>query len=79
MRGPSEVRNRISPRSPNPYVIASVYAWCGDRDGALGWLEKAIAEHDDDLVTLKVDPLFRSIRGDPRYLAMIRKMNFPPD
>jgi hypothetical protein len=32
---------------------------------------------DDGLPWLKIDPGLRSLRGDPRYKALLRKMNLP--
>jgi len=57
------------------YQIAAVHAWRGERDLAFEWLERPYRRHDGGLVDLKFDPLLRSLRGDPRYIALLRKMN----
>ena len=61
------------------YQIAQVYAWRGETDRALEWLERARAQRDGGLTLLKVDPLLRSLRADPRYQALLKKMNLLAD
>jgi TolB-like protein/lipoprotein NlpI len=57
------------------YQIAQVYAWRGDKDHAFAWLETAYAQHDGGLFDTKVDPLLRTLHGDERYTALLRKIN----
>ncbi len=59
------------------YQIAEVYAWRGEKDQALEWLERAYRQQDGGLVDLKGDLQLASLHSDPRYVAMIRKLNFP--
>ncbi len=54
------------------YQIAQVYAWRGEKDRAFEWLERARAQRDAGLTILKVDPLVRGLRGDPRSRASPR-------
>ena len=61
----------------NPYRIAEVYAWRGDRDRAMSWLDRAYTQHDRLLRFIKFNPLFRPLREDPRYSALLRKMGLP--
>jgi len=37
-------------------------------------LEKAYAQHSPELVSLKVDPRFDGIRGDPRFQDLLRRV-----
>jgi hypothetical protein len=39
------------------------------------WLERAYAQHDGGLAGVKVDPLLKRLRPDPRYKAFLRKMH----
>jgi TolB-like protein/tetratricopeptide (TPR) repeat protein len=55
--------------------IAEVFGHRADRDAAFEWLERAYAQRDAGLRWLKVDPLFDGLRGDPRYEALLRRMN----
>jgi TolB-like protein/cytochrome c-type biogenesis protein CcmH/NrfG len=57
------------------YQIAEVYAWWGDKANAFQWLDRAYVQHDGGLALVKVDPLLKRLRPDPRYKALVRKMN----
>ena len=59
------------------WLIAGVYAWRGETDQAFERLERAYEQRDVGLTWLKIDFDFRSLRGDPRYKALLRKMNLP--
>jgi TolB-like protein/cytochrome c-type biogenesis protein CcmH/NrfG len=57
------------------YQIGEVYAWWGDKDAAFHWLERAEQQRDGGMTLLKVDLFLKSLHGDPRYSALLRKMN----
>ena len=61
----------------SPYGIAGVYAWRGEKDKAFEWAERAYVERDMAITWLKIDTDFRSLRGDARYRALVRKMKLP--
>jgi serine/threonine protein kinase len=67
---------RHRPVSPNLFVNA--YLGLGDKNMALTWLEKGYEEHDPLMVYLKVGPGMDSIHSEPRFQAVLRRMNFPP-
>ena len=58
-------------------AIAYVYAFRKQSDEAFQWLDRAYAEHDDGLVMTKVDPLLKNLHNDPRYTALLKKLNLP--
>jgi TolB-like protein/Tfp pilus assembly protein PilF len=58
-------------------AIAKVYAFRGERDKALEWLNRAYEQRDEDLYFIAGDPLLRNLERDPRYVAFLKKMNFP--
>ncbi len=60
------------------YTYAEVAAQWGDKEGALGWLDKAVAAHDPMLSNLLSDPLLDPISGEARFKAVVRQMNLPP-
>ena len=60
------------------YKLASLYALLGEKEQALGWLEKAYAGHDDLMYGIKVNPQLDSLRSDPRFQDLLHRMNFPP-
>ena len=59
-----------------PYWRGVVYTGLGKKDEAFALLEKASEEHDGSMVFLKVDPVFDSIRSDPRFISLMKKMGF---
>ena len=59
------------------YQIAQVYAFRGEADKAFQWLDLAYERHDAGLTCIKYDPLLQSVRHDPRYGSMLRKMGLP--
>ena len=61
------------------YNIASVYAFRGQLDEAMYWLDRAYAQKDPLLVYVKIDPPLKNLGGDPRYKAFLKKMNLPSD
>jgi len=60
-----------------PYRVAEVYAWRGEPDRAFDWLDRAFAQNDPGLSYLNTDPLVRKLRGDPRYAALVKRLNLP--
>jgi serine/threonine-protein kinase len=60
------------------YQIADVFGWRGETDKTFEWLERAYAQHDGGIATIKADPLLKSVRGDPRLAAMVKKVGLPP-
>src|SRR6266478_5762835 len=60
------------------YMVARIHAAMGETDEALRWLETAYQERAAWMVILKVDPRFDHMRSDPRFLDLMRRMNFPP-
>jgi eukaryotic-like serine/threonine-protein kinase len=54
--------------------FAAIHALLGDRDEAFVWLERAVTARASDLFTIRVDPMWDSIRDDPRFDQVLRKM-----
>ncbi|MDX2472168.1 MAG: tetratricopeptide repeat protein, partial [Candidatus Krumholzibacteria bacterium] len=63
----------------SPYDVGSVYAYCGDADGAFEWLDKSVAAADGGAILILVDNLFTSVRSDPRWLPVLRQLGKAPD
>ncbi|MFN2548517.1 MAG: hypothetical protein ABR567_13875 [Myxococcales bacterium] len=57
------------------YQIAGVYAWRGDKDRAFEWLERARVQRDGGLNLVKVDRLLYPLKDDPRFPALLKKVN----
>ena len=71
-----ELTARAKQRYVPSYQIALVHAGLGDKDKAFESLEKAFEERSTLLTYLKMDPRFDSLRGDARFKAMLRRLNF---
>jgi tetratricopeptide (TPR) repeat protein len=54
--------------------IDHIYIGLGENDLALEWLERAYEERDATLLWLKVDPVYDSLRSDPRFKALLKKV-----
>jgi TolB-like protein/Tfp pilus assembly protein PilF len=60
------------------YYRALLYISLGDKEAAVSALEQGYAERDgDDIGTIKVDPLLDSLRGNPRFEALVQKVIAP--
>jgi TolB-like protein/Flp pilus assembly protein TadD/predicted Ser/Thr protein kinase len=58
----------------SPYELAAIYVALGNNEQAFQLLEKAHTEHSFHLVNLNVSPQFRSIRSDPRFQDLVRRI-----
>ena len=56
------------------YAIALIHAGLGDRDRALGWLERGYGAHSPGMIYLRVDPRLDDLRSDPRFVSLMGRM-----
>jgi len=61
----------------SPFVVALAYAGVGNKDQAFAWLTKAYESRDPQLIWLKVEQQFETLRPDPRFQALLRRMGIP--
>jgi serine/threonine-protein kinase len=70
--------DKVTLRAVNDYIspvsIAYVYTALGDQDRAFENLDRAIQDRDPNLLGLKSNPIFESLRADERYRAILRKI-----
>jgi TolB-like protein/Flp pilus assembly protein TadD len=64
-------------RNDGAFDIALIYAFRGESNEAMRWLELAYSQRDLGLYTVKGDPLLKKIEADVRYKAFLKKMNLP--
>ena len=57
-----------------PSYVAGIYARMGERDQAFHWLERAYQERDANLLFLKTDESWDSLRADPRFLSLEQRV-----
>jgi serine/threonine protein kinase len=65
------------PAAADPLRTASCYASAGEADLAMTWLEKAFQARVPQLMHLKADPTFDSLRADSRFTGLLRRIGFP--
>ncbi len=58
-----------------PYFLAIVELALGEKSRALDYLERSFADRDTELIQLKVDPQLDPLRDDPKFEALMGKMN----
>lgn len=61
----------------SPWSFALMYAGLGDKQQVFFWLERSYRRREHDLVFARVWPFFDSIRSDPRYLDLLRRIGLP--
>jgi adenylate cyclase len=65
-------------RYVSPYAWALLYNGFGDKERAIAELERAFQTGDTNyLFVIKVDPLLKELRGDPRFEALVQKIAGP--
>jgi TolB-like protein/Flp pilus assembly protein TadD len=73
---------RLHTRAAQGYVPPTSYAWIhlglGETDAAFEWLDRAVDACDQFMMPIKSYEFFDPIRSDPRFLALLRKMNLEP-
>jgi tetratricopeptide (TPR) repeat protein len=60
-----------------PYNLAVIHAGLGNVDRALALLEEAVSANDTESMILPADPRLDTLRGDPRFAALVRRMGLP--
>jgi TolB-like protein/Tfp pilus assembly protein PilF len=61
-----------------PVDMAEIHIGLAEKEQALKDLEMAYQDHSCWMIWLRVDPRFDSIRGDPRYQDILRRMHLTP-
>jgi len=59
------------------YLVATDYAWQGNKDAAFEWLERAFQQRHTYLSRVKIDPLMRSLHDDERFDDLLKRMGVP--
>ena len=57
------------------YSIASILAYLGETEKALDWLELAYERRSSRIIGIKSNYDFKVLRNEPRFLALLKKMN----
>jgi serine/threonine protein kinase len=70
-------QHKAKTNSLAPYLIAELYGDIGDKDHAFEWLNIAYQERCPWVIITPADYTFDSLRSDPRYAELARKIGFP--
>jgi serine/threonine-protein kinase len=70
----AELKERAKRTYISPTVIAFIHISLGEKDQAFALLDKAYEGRDFILVTLKTEPMFDSLRSDPRFAGLLRRV-----
>jgi hypothetical protein len=66
-----------NPAAASPFTYAMACALMGENSKALDALDRAYAAHSAMMPMLKTEPSFTRLHHDPRFEALVRKMQFP--
>ena len=64
-------------KDASKYIVATSIVALGRTDEVFRLLSQAVAERDDYAPDLGVDPVFDSIRNDPRMNELLKRMGLP--
>jgi hypothetical protein len=77
----SSIIDELKRLSGQEYVpstsIALVYAGLGEKDQAFAWLDKGCEERSFQLQWIKIEPRLDSLRSDPRFQDLMRRVGLP--
>jgi tetratricopeptide (TPR) repeat protein len=65
-------------RYVSPYHLALIYTGLGAHEQALDNLEKAADERYNWLVFIPVEPMFDTLRSEPRFISLVRRIGLSP-
>jgi len=76
-----QILNELLLRSKAAYLppthVARIYMGLNQKDKAFEWLEKGYAVRDSQMEFLASDPLYDSLRSDPRFTDLLRRVGLP--
>lgn len=77
VRGAETLTGRPGMRESLPFLITYLYAWAGEREPTLDWLEVMYETRNPVLVGTMIAPELDFVLGDPRYQDVFQRMEFP--
>ena len=79
----NEILDNLLTESENrrvPYgIFAYIYAGMGNNDKAFEYLEFAFQDKEESLTQLKINPRLATLRSDPRFDDLLRRIGLPID
>ena len=74
-----ELKNRSEREYIAQHHIAEIYLALNRTNEALEWFERAVEEHNPLVMGMAVAPHYDPLRNEPRFRALLRKMNLPDE
>jgi Flp pilus assembly protein TadD len=71
----AEIMDRSKREYVSPSSVALIDTGLGDHDAAFAWLDQAVEERDCQLRFLKMAPYWDSLRADPRFAQLLRRVH----
>jgi TolB-like protein/tetratricopeptide (TPR) repeat protein len=65
-----------TPGGSSAIGVANRWLYGGDRDRTIQWLERAYEDRDGNMPYI-TEPIYDSLRADPRFQDLLRRMNLP--
>ncbi len=72
-----EIENQFAKGNADGRDVAIVYAGLGENDKVFEWLEKDFQSRSSSLAELQLEFPFVPLRNDPRFKALLKRMNLP--
>jgi TolB-like protein/DNA-binding winged helix-turn-helix (wHTH) protein/Tfp pilus assembly protein PilF len=74
-----QLNDLLKSSQPDLWDLANAYVLAGMREEALRSLFQGLPTHEPGLLQIRVDPDFDSIRNEPRYAELVRRIGFPTE
>lgn len=72
-----ELHELAERRYVSPFELAAIYFALGQTDDGFQWLAKAFQDRCFELICLRVDPRWESLRGTPRFQKLLEQLGLP--
>jgi tetratricopeptide (TPR) repeat protein len=56
--------------------LATFYSMSGNREKALDYLEENVKNYTTEYQYLGVEPVYKNLRSEPRFLALVKKIGY---
>ncbi|MBA4122957.1 MAG: protein kinase [Acidobacteria bacterium] len=64
-------------KTVSPADFASIYAFLGEKEKTLEWLEKAYQQREFAILYIKISPDYKFLRDDSRFQDLMRRVGLP--
>ena len=72
-----ELHKMAERRYVSPFELASLHFALGQADEGFEWLTKAFQDRCFELISLRVDPRWQTLKGNPRFDQLFSRLGLP--